>query len=159
MIPVLAAAAKNTRTVMAKSINRNEQNTMDVNEISRIAQGVVIRGDIYSQRDIRVDGQIEGTLFSEGRVVVGETAKLTGSLMCADLDLWGGMNGDVYVSDLFSIKGTAEVAGNIHVRKLQVEMGAQVNGTCRMISEEEFGRLRDELIKTAPAAESPTPDA
>ena len=106
-----------------------------------------------------MDGQIEGTLFSEGRVVVGETAKLTGSLMCADLDLWGGMNGDVYVSDLFSIKGTAEVAGNIHVRKLQVEMGAQVNGTCRMISEEEFGRLRDELIKTAPAAESPTPDA
>ena len=46
MIPVLAAAAKNTRTVMAKSINRNEQNTMDVNEISRIAQGVVIKGDI-----------------------------------------------------------------------------------------------------------------
>ena len=45
-------------------------------EVSRIGQSVVISGDISSRSDIRIDGQMEGKLYSEGRVVIGETAKI-----------------------------------------------------------------------------------
>ena len=128
---------------------------MDVNEVSRISQGVVIKGDLYSQSDIRVDGRIEGMIISDGRIVVGESATINGSLMCSNLDLWGDAQADIYVSDLFSIKSTARVTGNIHVRKLQVEMGAQLNGTCRMISEEEFAGKREALVKDFPTAATP----
>lgn len=111
---------------------------VNANEVSRIAEGVVIKGDITSRSDIRVDGQIDGTICSEGRIVVGETANLTGSLFCNDIDFWGRMDGDLYVRDVLSVKGTAVINGNIHVRKLQVEMGAQINGSCHMITEEEY---------------------
>ena len=40
-------------------------------EVSRIGQSVVISGDISSRSDIRIDGQMEGKLYSEGRVVIG----------------------------------------------------------------------------------------
>lgn len=132
---------------------RSEQ-PVNVNEVSRIAEGVVIKGDISSRSDIRVDGHMDGTLFSQGRIVVGESAVLKGSMLCSNVDFWGHMDGDIYVRDVLSLKSTAVVNGNIHVRKLQVEMGAQVNGTCRMISEAEFDKLASEVVTVKAEPES-----
>ncbi|MBQ3651202.1 MAG: hypothetical protein II959_02075 [Clostridia bacterium] len=44
--------------------------------------------------------------------------------------------------------------GNIHVRRIQVEMGAQINGTCNMISEEDYDTFVKDVITTeAPEVE------
>ena len=127
-----------------------EQN---VNDISRISQGAAIRGDLYSSTDIRVDGQVDGTLFSEGKIVVGEAARLSGKMFCNSVDFWGKMDGDIFVKDTLSLKSSAVVNGNIHVRKIQVEMGAQINGSFKMISEQEYEQLVATMVhkSSAPA--------
>ena len=130
-----------------------EQN---VNDVSRIAQGAAIRGDFYSAADIRVDGQVDGTLCSEGKVVVGETARLSGKMFCTNVDFWGKMDGDIFVKDLLSLKSSAVVNGNIHVRKIQVEMGAQINGSFKMITEKEYEQLVSTMANK-PAAAAPAP--
>ena len=38
--------------------------------------------------------------------------------------------------------------GNIHVRRIQVEMGAQINGTCNMISEDDYETFIKDVITT-----------
>lgn len=135
-----------------------DYSTTSVNEVSRIAQGVIIKGDISSRSDIRVDGQMNGKLFSEGRVIVGETAVIQGSLICTDVDLFGKVEGDLYVNNVLSVKGSAIINGNIHVRKLQVEMGAQINGTCSMIGEEEFRQFADQVVSVKlPSEKKPAP--
>ncbi len=111
---------------------------VEVNSVSRISEGTSIVGEIKSSNDVRVDGQVKGKMFSEGRIVVGEHAFIDGTLICTNLDLWGKIEGDVYVKDLLSLKATSSVTGDLHVRKLQVEMGASLNGSCKMISEEDF---------------------
>ena len=64
------------------------------------------------------------------------------------------MEGDIYVKDTLCIKSTATVNGNIHVHKLQVEMGAQINGTCKMISEQEYDDLASKVnVKRVQAKE------
>ena len=112
--------------------------SVDANFVSRISEGTTVKGRINCSGDIRVDGCVEGRLYSEGRVVVGENATINGTVLCNDLDLWGAVTGEVFVRNLLSLKGTSSVQGDIHVRKLQVEMGAAINGTCKMISEEDF---------------------
>ncbi|MBR6183380.1 MAG: polymer-forming cytoskeletal protein [Bacteroidales bacterium] len=121
--------------------------------MSRISQGAAIRGDLSSSTDIRVDGQVDGTLFSEGKVVVGETARLSGKLFATNIDFWGKMDGDIFVKDTLSLKSSAVVNGNIHVRKIQVEMGAQINGSFKMISEQEYEQLVATMVhkSSAPA--------
>ena len=119
---------------------------IDVNSVSRISEGTSVTGEIKSSNDIRVDGQVKGKMYSEGRIVVGEHASIEGTLLCSNLDLWGKINGDVYVKELLSLKGTSSVTGNLHVRKLQVEMGAELNGTCKMISEEDFDACLGKLV-------------
>ena len=42
---------------------------VNANEISRIAVGASIKGDLSSHTDIRVDGNVNGVLYSEGRIV------------------------------------------------------------------------------------------
>ena len=121
-----------------------EQN---VNDVSRISQGAAIRGDLTSSTDIRVDGQVDGTLFSEGKVVVGESARLAGKLFATNIDFWGKMDGDIFVKDTLSLKSSSVVNGNIHVRRIQVEMGAQINGSFKMISEQEYDQLVATLVR------------
>ena len=119
---------------------------LDVNAISRISEGTNVQGDFSSMTDIRVDGTVNGKMFSSGRIVVGEKAQIEGSLFCSDLDLWGVVKGDIYVKSLLSLKSSATVEGNLHVRRLQVEVGAALNGTCNMITEEQFDETVTKLI-------------
>lgn len=119
---------------------------LDVNAISRISEGTNVQGDFSSMTDIRVDGTVNGKMLSSGRIVVGEKATIEGSLFCSDLDLWGSVKGDVYVKNLLSLKNSASVEGNLHVRKLQVEVGANLNGTCKMITEAEFDETVEKLV-------------
>ena len=137
---------------MAKELISGKKTVNDlvvnVNGVSRIAEGVVLVGDISSQNDIRLDGIVEGTIFSRGRVVVGETAKIKGALVCANTDFWGEMDGDIHVSNLLVLKSTAKVKGSLNVNKLQVEIGAGIDGACKMITEDEFEKSLPSLIKT-----------
>ena len=146
---------------LSKNLIPNKvQKTMEqnINEVSRISHGTVIRGDLSSSTDIRIDGQVDGTLFSEGKAVVGESAQLSGKLFCTNVDFWGKMDGDIFVKDQLSLKSSSVVNGNIHVRKIQVEMGAQINGSFKMITEKEYDQLVATIAnKPADMAEAPKP--
>ena len=115
--------------------------TVNVNEVSRISTGTVVKGEISSSNDIRIDGTFEGKIKSKGRVVVGEKALIKGDIICANVDFWGTMEGNFYVKDTLSLKSSSKVKGDLHIKRLQVELDAKFDGTCQMISEADFDRL------------------
>lgn len=141
-------------TLKYKNMQKTSEQGAGINDVTRISKGATINGDLISSSDIRVDGVINGKVLSDGKIVVGEQAGLSGSMFCTNLDFWGKMEGDIYVKDTLCIKSTATVNGNIHVNKLQVEMGAQINGTCKMISEQEYDDLASKVnVKRVQAKE------
>ena len=132
---------------MAKS-----EPTVNVNSISRISSGTVIKGEIVSPYDIRIDGTFEGKVQTKGRVVIGETANIKGDVICENIDLWGKMEGNLYVKDTLSLMEGCSMDGNLHVRRLAVELGSTFNGNCRMITEAEFNKIAGvEAAKAEPA--------
>ena len=116
------------------------ETNVNVNEISRISGCTVVKGEIASKNDIRIDGFFEGKIYSEGRVVVGEKAFIKGSIVCSVLDVWGKIEGEVFVKDTLSVKSSADISGTLNVKKVQVELGSQINGDCRMISDDEYDK-------------------
>ena len=116
-------------------------NPVNANAISRISAGTVIKGEITSPNDIRIDGEFEGKIISGGRVVIGETAVIKGDLVCGNVDMWGKIEGNVYVKEILSLKSGCSIKGNIQTSRLYVEIGAEFNGNCKMISEQEFAKL------------------
>ena len=79
------------------------ETNVNVNSISRISTGTVIKGEIMSPYDIRIDGTFDGKVQSKGRVVVGETAVVKGDIICENIDLWGKVEGNIFVKDTLSL--------------------------------------------------------
>ena len=142
------AQARSTRTATVKDFNNLKMNFMaksepnlNVNTINRISVGTIIKGEIVSSSDIRIDGTFDGKVQSNGRVVIGESASVKGDIICENLDLWGTVDGNVYVKDTLSLKQGCTVNGNVHIRRFCVELGSTFNGNCKMITEDEFEKL------------------
>lgn len=114
---------------------------LSINSVSRISTGTICKGEIYSQYDIRVDGTFEGKLHSKGRVVVGENAVVSGDIVCDNVDLWGKFSGELFVKDTLVLKSGCSVGGSINVRRFMVELGSEFNGSCKMISEEDYDKI------------------
>ena len=117
------------------------ENSVNVNDVSRISAGTSVKGEITTPGDLRIDGNFEGTVRSEGRVVVGEKATVKGNIFCQNMDFCGTMTGNFYVKDTLSLKSGCKVDGDLHIKRLQVELDAQFNGNCRMIDESQFEAL------------------
>lgn len=125
---------------MASNYDRSGD-SVGVNDVSRISAGSTIKGEITSPNDIRIDGSFEGKIVSQAKVVVGEKAVIKGDIVCSSCDFWGKIEGNFYVKDTLSLKDTCVVTGDLHIRRLQVDLDATFNGNCKMINESEFNQL------------------
>ncbi len=117
----------------------------NVNLVSRISAGTYFKGEIISPNDLRIDGRFDGSIISDGKVVVGESAEVNAKIVCVNADVWGKTKGSFTVKDIMSIKSDCSVEGELRVRRLVVELGASFNGSCKMITEQEYENAAREM--------------
>ena len=109
--------------------------TEQFGKTNRIVEGTVIKGDIISQADFRLDGELQGNFSSKGKLVVGPAANVVGNITCDTADIEGKFDGKLDIADLLNIKSTAIIKGEVFVSKLSMEPGAIFTATCVMKSE------------------------
>lgn len=97
-----------------------------------IAKGTKIIGDISSQGDLRIDGAIEGNVKTTGRVVVGKTGEINGSLEGSNAHFEGRFSGKIQLSGTLTLKESAHIQGEVFTQKLSADPGATFNVTCKM---------------------------
>lgn len=113
-----------------------EKKTKTANEASReqnkIAQGTKITGNIEAKGGFRIDGCVEGSVKTPGKVVIGKEGFVKGDLECENADIEGKFLGNIKISGTLSLKNSAFIEGEAIVGKLAVEPGATFNATCTM---------------------------
>lgn len=114
--------------------NEKKENPNPVGERNIIAKNSSLVGDIKSDGDFRVDGKIEGTIQTSGRVVIGKEGHVSGTIDCTHADIEGTFSGKLIVDQILSLKSTADISGDVVMGKLSVEPGAVFNATCTMKS-------------------------
>lgn len=97
-----------------------------------LTNGSKIVGKIFADSDFRIDGEVEGTITCNGKVVIGQKGFLKGSISCVSAEIIGTVEGDVVVSETLSLRGTAVIKGDVKTKILMVEPNAVFNGTCSM---------------------------
>ncbi|MCH8903344.1 MAG: polymer-forming cytoskeletal protein [Bacteroidetes bacterium] len=100
--------------------------------INIIGVDTKIDGKIKSDSDIRIDGYIKGSVFTQSKVVVGDTGAVQGDITCQNADISGEIKGTITSAELLTLKSTAHVIGDIITNKLVIESGAEFNGNCQM---------------------------
>jgi len=104
----------------------------DHTSINLVGTGTTIKGEIFSNGDIRIDGTIIGTVESKGKVVVGNTGIVEGDVICQNADFSGNIKARVEVAELLTLKATTKLFGEIITSKLAIEPGAVFTGSCTM---------------------------
>ena len=100
--------------------------------VNIIGAGTVIEGDIKSEGDIRIDGTLNGSLITKGKLVLGTTGMVDGEVSCQNGDISGTITGKIKVAELLSLKSTSKLSGDITTNKLSIEPGANFSGSCAM---------------------------
>ena len=145
------------KTKDTKEMSTPINNTPGTGEMSRISVGSTIKGEIQSPYDIRIDGTFEGKVISQSKVYVGDNAVIKGDIICNNAEFAGKIDGNFFVKDTLALKSKCVVNGDLHIKRLQVELDAKFNGNCKMISEEDFAKYTGEstVRPAAPKAEEP----
>lgn len=112
--------------------NEKKEMPSQVGERNLIAKNTSLVGDIHSDGDFRVDGKIEGTIKTSGRVIIGKEGTVSGTIECSYADIEGTFSGKLNVDEVLSLKSTADISGDVVMGKLSVEPGASFNATCAM---------------------------
>lgn len=116
----------------AKNTPTTRSNAADGGSVNIIGSGTSIVGDVESGGDIRIDGNLKGTVRTRGKLVVGPTGNIEGEVHCQNADISGIVKGNVNVVDLLTLKGTAKLSGELTTGKLAIEPGADFSGSCSM---------------------------
>jgi cytoskeletal protein CcmA (bactofilin family) len=99
---------------------------------NRIVEGTIIKGDIISTADFRLDGELIGNFQSTGKLVIGPSGSIIGDIICNNADIEGKFNGNIQVTEVLNVKSKASIHGEVTVGKLSVEPGADFSASCVM---------------------------
>lgn len=97
-----------------------------------IAKNTTITGEIISEGDFRIDGNLEGNLNTKGRVIIGAGGIVKGSVHALNADIEGHFSGELNVEKTLTVKAISNISGEVIVGKLSIEPGATFNASCTM---------------------------
>lgn len=99
---------------------------------NRIVEGTIIRGNILSHADFRLDGDLIGNFKSDGKIVIGPAGTVKGDIICKNADIEGKFEGKIQVAEILNVKSKASIHGEVITGKLSVEPGAEFSASCIM---------------------------
>lgn len=113
---------------------------------STIDDKLLITGNVMSNGDIHLDGQVQGDIHCVS-LVLGENSQLEGSAIAEEVVIRGHLIGSVRALRV-SLQSTSHVEGDLFYESLAIEQGAYFEGKSRR-SDDPFSRqdtLGDRIV-------------
>ncbi|MCC6818148.1 MAG: polymer-forming cytoskeletal protein [Bacteroidia bacterium] len=116
-------------------LNKTPKNESNQNSaLNMIGMGTIIKGDLGSDGDLRIDGKIEGIVTSKSKIAMGAGAEIIGDVNARSADISGKIDGNIHITETIFLRSSSKITGNITTSKLVIESGAEFNGNCNMSS-------------------------
>lgn len=106
------------------------------NEINAfLGQDTEFEGKLSFIGAVRVDGRFKGEIFTEGTLIVGESARIESDIRASHIIISGEIRGNIVADDRIEIHSPGKVYGNIQAPVLVIDEGVVFEGHCRMSRE------------------------
>ena len=90
----------------------------------------MITGNVTVSGFLRIDGDIDGNVQTQGRVIIGEEARIRGNIRAASASVGGVVQGDIIAPDYVVILSSGMVVGSVLTKKLRVDDDVILHGFC-----------------------------
>jgi len=112
----------------SKKENKNSRDVMTI-----IGEMSVVEGSFTSDADAEINGNVEGEIDVNGKLIIGETAKIKSSIKAEELSVKGDVIGNIDVAGNVVIDRSGRVTGDITLGgDLIIEPGAVFIGASKM---------------------------
>lgn len=121
----------------------------DISINTVIGNGSSIIGDLKVNGFIRIDGDLKGNLETDGNVIIGENARIQGSIKAKAVIVGGIILGDVFAAESVKLLANSAVLGDILSHKVQIEDSAIFNGHCISLkNKEHYDKASEEYLQS-----------
>ena len=98
-----------------------------------IGPSIVIKGDLYGEEDILVQGRVEGTIdVNNNKLTVGKQGVVRANIEAKSITVEGEVEGDLSGDELVVVKSTGDFKGNITAPRINLEDGCKFKGSIDM---------------------------
>ncbi len=97
-----------------------------------IGSNVELKGSLRNHGAIHIHGTIMGDVHSDGLVVVGETAIISGPITAKQVDVSGQVNGSISAEEQIELQPKSLVRGDLTCNRLSIKPGAVFVGKSQM---------------------------
>ena len=124
-----------------------------------LGKGTLWKGEIHAgQNSLRIEGNVEGNILSEGEVTIAPTGDVKGTIEAKHLIVTGRVLGVFRIQECLEIHGTGYVEGDVEVGSLVVDEGGTLQGNCTRRGVQKLERAEEkEKVKEKEAAGAPVP--
>jgi cytoskeletal protein CcmA (bactofilin family) len=97
-----------------------------------LSSGVSIKGSVKFQKELHIDGTVEGTIDSNGRLTIGEHATIKGEIKTKTVVVDGTVEGNILAGERCELRAGCTVNGDIESPRLIVDEAATFIGSAKI---------------------------
>jgi cytoskeletal protein CcmA (bactofilin family) len=97
-----------------------------------LSSGVSIKGSVKFRNELLIDGDVEGTIDSTGRLTVGENAQVRGEIKAKSVKVRGTVQGNICVTERCELQNGCTLRGDIEAPRLVVDENATFLGSAKV---------------------------
>jgi len=99
------------------------------NAVSIVCKGITIRGEVFGDEDLQIDGELSGSVKLVGaRVSIGPEGRVAGNITAREIIVRGTLKGNLRASERILMGSTGRWEGDGVSPRLAIEEGATVRG-------------------------------
>jgi cytoskeletal protein CcmA (bactofilin family) len=100
-----------------------------------IAHGVRLDGDLVAEGDLIIEGEVHGTVKTQGDLRIGEQALVEADIEAGNALVSGVIRGNILVRGKLELLPSSSMTGDVVTEVLAIGPGAQMNGSISMGAE------------------------
>jgi len=108
--------------------------------IPRLSSDVEIKGSVKFQKELLIDGKVEGKIKSNGVLTIGQNADIRADIKVKSITVYGTVEGNITAGDRCELKSTGTLQGDLKAARLVVEEGATFIGQSELPNDTLVGK-------------------
>ncbi len=106
----------------------------DISINTFLGAGSMITGDLNIAGFTRIDGDVDGNIETNGKIIIGEKARIRGNVSAKSAIIGGIIEGNITAPERVQVFETAAVIGDITTQRLELADNVIFHGHCIALS-------------------------
>ena len=134
------AGSRNGNTVIHPRTAAHRRPTPALRTV--ISSGVTIKGTAKFRSEAEIDGNVEGTIESLGRLTVGKNGHVRGDIQGRSVTVHGTVDGNLSVGEKCELRAGCTLRGDIETSRLVVDENVNFTGSAAIATRDYLAELR-----------------